>query len=257
LRKARWPIALIVSASVLVLVYWNWTRTSPPPVESPVARVPPVASEPAIRHPLAADPSSSELPVLGASDDAVRAALSTLWPHAQLDLFRFDNFIRRVVVTIDNLPRPELAQRLRPVVPAPGRFQAAGERGELGISPRNAARYTAYVEMAKSIDAARLVGLYVRFYPLFQHAYQELGYPNGYFNDRLIEAIDHLIAAPDLPADVTLVQPKVLYEFADRDLEQRSAGEKILMRIGNANAAVVKAKLREIRSELARRTRSH
>lgn len=27
---------------------------------------------------------------------------------------------------------------------------------------------------------------YVRLYPLFQKAYVELGYPNGYFNDRLI-----------------------------------------------------------------------
>jgi hypothetical protein len=44
----------------------------------------------------------------------------------------------------------------------------------------------------------------------------------------------------------------VFYEFADPELEARSAGQKILMRIGNENAARVKAKLRELRGELTR-----
>jgi len=39
----------------------------------------------------------------------------------------------------------------------------------------------------------------------------------------------------------------------DPELESRSAGQKILLRIGNDNAARIKAKLREIRTELTRR----
>jgi hypothetical protein len=35
-------------------------------------------------------------------------------------------------------------------------------------------------------------------------------------------------------------------------LEARSAGQKIMMRMGSENAAKVKAKLREIRSELVK-----
>jgi hypothetical protein len=141
-------------------------------------------------------------------------------------------------------------------MPAPGSFQTTGKPGTLAVSPRNAARYSAHVALAKSVDTQKLVTLYVQFYPLFQQAYEELGYPNGYFNDRLIEVIDHLVAAPELGDPARLVQPKVLYQFADAALESRSAGEKILMRIGNENATVVKAKLREIRSEIVRRTRS-
>jgi hypothetical protein len=41
-----------------------------------------------------------------------------------------------------------------------------------------------------------------------------------------------------------------MYRYADPELEARSAGQKVLMRIGNANAAVVKDKLRAIRREL-------
>jgi hypothetical protein len=94
----------------------------------------------------------------------------------------------------------------------------------------------------EQVDTQKLVQAYVRYYPLFQKAYQELGYPNGYFNDRLVEVIDHLLAAPDVPAPIALAQPKVLYEFADPALESRSAGQKILMRMGPVNEARVKAK---------------
>jgi len=42
----------------------------------------------------------------------------------------------------------------------------------------------------------------------------------------------------------------VLYEFADADLEERSAGQKMMLRMGSGNAARVKDKLRAIRREL-------
>jgi hypothetical protein len=242
-------------------VYLSGKRASPPASEPPPIVQPsppaPTLVEPAVRHPLSGEGQAADLPSLGASDVAVKTALATLWAYGRLELFRLDNFIRRVVATVDNLPRRELAERLRPVAPARGQFQTTGKTGDLAVSPRNAARYSAYVTLAKTVDAGQLITLYVHFYPLFQQAYEELGYPNAYFNDRLIEVIDHLIAAPELAEPARLVQPKVVYQFADEDLEKRSAGEKILMRIGSENAAVVKAKLREIRSEIVKKTRSH
>jgi hypothetical protein len=96
-----------------------------------------------------------------------------------------------------------------------------------------------------------LAGFYVRLYPLFQQAYVELGYPNGYFNDRLIGVIDHLLAAPEPKAPVYLAQPRVVFEFADPQLESLSAGQKILVRMGADNEMRIKAKLRELRKLLA------
>jgi hypothetical protein len=136
-----------------------------------------------------------------------------------------------------------------PVKPVPGAFVVAttGDTQEIGAD--NALRYRPYLLVMEAVEAKRLVAVYAHFYPLFQVAYQELGYPNRYFNDRLVEAIDDLLAAPDLSAP-KLVQPKVLYQFADADLEARSAGQKMLMRMGPGNAARVKNKLRAIRFEL-------
>ena len=66
----------------------------------------------------------------------------------------------------------------------------------------------------------------------------------------MIEVIDNLLAAPDIKEPVKLIQPKIVYLYADPDLEGRSIGQRILMRIGSENEAKVKAKLQEIRQEL-------
>ena len=119
------------------------------------------------------------------------------------------------------------------------------------IGTSNNARYAPYVTIAESVNAKKLVGLYIRLYPLFQRSYEELGYPKQYFNDRVIQAIDDLEAAPDVTEPVKLVQPHVFYLYADSDLEGRSIGQKTLRRMGSQNEAKIKAKLKEIKEELA------
>jgi hypothetical protein len=41
-----------------------------------------------------------------------------------------------------------------------------------------------------------------------------------------------------------------LYQFADPNLEDLSAGQKIMIRLGSENAARIKARLRDVRREL-------
>jgi hypothetical protein len=96
----------------------------------------------------------------------------------------------------------------------------------------------------------RLANTYFHFYPLFQSAYQNLGYPNGYFNDRLVQVIDSLLATPQPSGPIELTRPNVLYTFADPNLEALPAGQKLLLRMGPDNAAVVKGKLKELRAAI-------
>jgi len=107
------------------------------------------------------------------------------------------------------------------------------------------------------VDSKKLVSVYVHLYPLFQQAYVELGYPDGYFNDRLVQVIDNLLAAPAPPEPVRLAQPSVLFVYADPELESLSAGQKMLLRMGPENAAAVKNKLRQIRTEVTSRMPKH
>src|SRR5690348_12735538 len=108
------------------------------------------------------------------------------------------------------------------------------------------------MRLLEQADTPKLVQTYVHYYPLFQKAYVDLGYPNGYFNDRLVEVIDNLLATPEVKGPLKLTVPHVLYEYADAELQSRSAGQKLLLRMGPENAAKVKAKLREIREKVAK-----
>jgi len=226
------------------------TATKPVTVE-------PSHEEPATHYPIATKSVSNPmaeiepLPSLHDSDRLMQGALLTLLKKQSfVDYFNLDGIVQRVVVTIDNLPRESLAVQLRPLKPTEGTFRVLADGDTLVMAPSNSERYETYIRMMQAVDTKTLVSLYARFYPLFQQAYQELGYPNGYFNDRLITVIDHLIACPDAPDSLRLTQPHVYFTFADPALEHMSAGDKILFRIGKANAGKVKQKLREIRAEL-------
>lgn len=202
----------------------------------------------------AAPPAEPEepLPELNESTPVLTEALSGLFGADTLNaLFYLDEIARRFVVTVDNLPNRKLPRRnLLLPKPVAGGFQVAGESEALTIAPDNAARYTPFVQLATSVDTQQLVAVYVRFYPLFQEAYAELGIPGAYFNDRLVEVIDHLLATPDVDGPLRVVRPHVFYQYADPELEALSAGQKTLLRMGKANAAQIKDKLRALRGAL-------
>ena len=132
-----------------------------------------------------------------------------------------------------------------------GKFIVSKESEEVAyIDSANYNRYTPFVILSEIVDVRDFVSVYVRYYPLFQQAYEDLGYPDRYFNDRLIEVIDHLLAAPEIKDPIKLVRPKVFYNFADPELESLSAGQKIMVRIGYDNARKVKTGLRDLRQLL-------
>ena len=250
------PWLLLIGASAIGVGVYLWRSGAsvpepPPPVAAiePAPAAPPPA--PRILHPLPETPAAATpLPPLASSDALITDTLTGLFGReAYARFFYPEGLVRRFVATIDNLPRKTAAVQLMPVKPVPGNFVVSGNEKGIEIGAGNALRYRPYVLAMEAVEAKRLVAAYVRLYPLFQTAYQELGYPQGYFNDRLVQAIDDLLAAPDIAAP-RLVQPKVLYEFAEADLQERSAGQKMMLRMGSGNAARVKDKLRAIRREL-------
>ena len=248
-------IGILVVISLLaaaVVGYYLMGDTTPeivptPPVVAAPADIPVEAIKPEL-----VQESLPPLPQLKESDPNMRKALSDLFgADAFNKYFRPSDIIQHIVVTIDNLPRKTVSARLFPIKIVGGQLHTAGDEESLTISPKNYSRYTPYVRIVEMVDAAKLVAIYARFSPLFQWAYQDLGYPDGSFNDRLITVIEHLIDAPELKGQVRLVQPNVMYQYADPALEAQSAGRKIMMRMGKTNEVKIKSKLREIRRELA------
>ncbi len=251
-----WPWAL--GAGVVLIVGGiglYFLRGSETPTLEPVAGKP--APEERITEQPAAPPSSlppgrsQPLPKLDESDAEIVGGLTeVLGQDAIMQFLMPERLIRNVVVTIDNAPRQQLALNQRPIKPTPSAFATAGADETLTLSPENYARYAPFIAIVRRLDTKTLVSLYRGLQPLFQQAYEELGHPNSVFHARLLEVIRHLIATPDAPLEIKLVQPGVQYKYADERLEKLSAGQKVLIRMGRDNATVVKAKLRELEAAL-------
>lgn len=261
--------ALALAAIALGVLLW-WQRQArvevPAPAAAPaasaiVAIVPP-ASAPAVLHPIG--PAASAGAVPGAIPADAATALSDLFGRkAVLALFQAEDFPRRFAATVDNLGRPTASARLWPMNPAPGRFEVrAGDGGAETLSADNGLRYSSYVVLLETVDLRQAASTYAALYPKIQQAYEELGYPGRYFNDRLVEVIDLLLATPDVatPPKVHLppingpvqpVRPWVLYEFEDPALQQLTSGQKLLLRLGPVNERRVKARLAEFRRLVA------
>lgn len=277
MKKTDWLIALIVLAIGAGVVYWyrfadraehGVVQSGPAdaPVSAPQATVPKV-EPPAASAALNNDPKYpvekiaveqpvkpyQPLPSREQSDSAMGESVTALVGPKWFDEFVVPTaMIRNFVVTVDNLPREKAAARLSPLKSIAGSFLVSkpSSDGKRMIDPSNFARYSAFVSAIEALDAKRLVQTYVRYYPLLQQEYRSLGYPDKYFNDRLVEVIDDLLSAPRIERPIALEQPKVLQQFADPELEALTAGRKILVRMGPDNADRVKKKLRAIRREL-------
>ena len=255
MKKTMWSVVVLVILGGIAAAYYYWQShepSLPPPVSSEAPPVPADKAEPVIRHPVQAAPISGEpLPPLRESDAAMQDALAGLFTRKFAEeFFDLKEIVRRFVVTVDNLPRKKVPMQYRLFKPVLGKFLVTGEGENFLASPDNYRRYRSYVLLTNAVDSRKLVAVYVRFYPLFQEEYKNLGYPKEYFNDRLVEAIDDLLAAPDIPGRIKLVRPNVLYQFADPNIEDLSAGQKIMIRLGSENAARIKARLRDVRHEL-------
>lgn len=221
-----------------------------------------VPDEPAdILHPLEVEPEAE--PAADAPppdpDAAALAGLGEVFPDGGLtDWLLPEQLARRLVATTDNLARNVSVEKLRPLRAPAGRPVVTREvidetigTERITLAPANFARYDALVGLLRRTDMASAAAVYRRIYPQLQQAWVELGYPDRYFNDRLVEVIDHLLATPEPAGPLLLEQPKVLYRYADPDLEARSAGQKLLLRIGVDHARVVKRKLTEFRAQIA------
>jgi hypothetical protein len=251
-----WAIPAVVAVGIGAALYYGRVhRQAEQAKQTPAVTEPqasPPSAEPPIKNPVEETPPAKPLPALADSDPTTQEALGGVFGGA-LDPFLVPkNIIRHTVVTIDNLPRKKTAVQMWPVKPIGGELTTSGNGDEVTLTAANSARYEQLIKIVQSTDAAQLAAMYKQLYPLFQQAYVDLGYPEGYFNDRLVEVIDHLLAAPDVTGPVLLRRPSVNYEFVDPELENLSAGQKMMIRIGPQNAAILKAKLRELRKAIAK-----
>lgn len=276
-RLLSWVAAAAAIMVVLALLAgWLWMRSAPPaaPVTSvaDAGRVLPTPLEPAQPMPVPpaetasptaddAVPDATPAPPLPTDDAGLRQALIELVGRtAVLSLLQTEGLAERIVATVDNLPRNHVAPRLWPVHPTDGRFTVDAE-GRIALD--NAERYGPFVRLVESVPPATAAAFYRRLQPQLQAAYEELGYPGRSFHTRMIEVIDHLLATPTVPPPIAVTltevrgpiapeRPWVRYEYAEPALESRSAGQRILLRVGEVHQRRLMGWLRGFRAQIAR-----
>jgi hypothetical protein len=256
---------MFASVAVIATSVGVWWRMQPAPA-NPLQRVavptstraPAAIPQPSIAYPIepVQPPAPARIDLQSEFDRLLRSP-------ALLALLRLDEFPHRFVATVDNLGRSHAPASLWPVQAAAPRFLVRDGDGVTVIDAANASRYAEHLRLLEAVDLGQVAALYVRVYPQLQAAYEELGYPHRYFNDRLVEVIDQLLGTPEATDAVPLREPRVvspdgivrpwrLYEFDDPALEGLSAGQKVLLRVGPDGERRIKARLIEFRHLIAK-----
>lgn len=279
-NKSLTIIAAIAVIGLLFLVYLAATFESPEGTRTVEIEVPaPRAPEPIVREetpapspspviPTPVEPTVAvieptepevveeviELPVLNESDDFLAERIEGLETGARLlSLIVSEDVIRKFVVFVDNVADGNLPQLEYPVRRL-GQAMAVRELDENLFEMQTVSyqRYTPLVDSLAAVNPEGALAIYRMMKPLFQEAYAEIGYPNRNFDTTLVRAIDTVLNARTAEGPFQLIKPKVMYVYADSEVERMSPVEKQLLRMGPQNAEKLKLALRQYRDSLAR-----
>jgi len=163
-----------------------------------------------------------------------------------------DNIIDRTATVFVNLAKGQVARNHLPIAPAAGKFSVGNtDSAEVfTLSADNAQRYSNYVEAMEKFDVRKLSAFYSTLSPALENAYRQLGEP-GSFHDAMMTAFDLILATPDIiDAEITLVRPKVMYQYQSPELEKLPPAQKLMLRIGNDNRQRVKKVIAQWRAQL-------
>lgn len=266
-NKSMAIIAAIAVIGLLFLVYLAATFETPEgtrtvEIEQPVPRPPEPAPRevpaplPTVTEPLPVErpqvveaPAVIEevvdLPVLNMSDAFVLTRLSALETGATLtNIVASEELVRKFVVFVDNVAEGNLPQMEYPVNRLP-QAMAVRELDENLFEMQTVSyqRFTPVIDALAAVDPDQAMAIYRMIRPLFQEAYAELGYPNRSFDETVLRAINEVTNARTAEGPFQLIKPKVMYIYANAEIESMSPVEKQLLRMGPQNAEKLKAVL--------------
>lgn len=271
MKPVLFGIVMTVLACAGLAWLWHSNQLADTVASLPVTVPAPDAYAPRTVHPVIRDlPPSAALPpatapepmpaapvktlvatptTLNGSDTTTREAVRDL-SDTVLQWLTPDEQLRKWVLLVDNIAMGKVPLKSRPLQLDVAPFKVSGTDSAPTLAPQNFARTTPLVDAFVAVDPALLVRYYRAWGPLLDEAYAELG-QSGPFHNRLLEAIDRVLAVTPLQTDtIALKQPAVFYTYADPEREQASDLEKMLWRMGPRNTVRLQSHLREIKLAL-------
>ena len=250
-------VLLLVIAGGVVLLTGIWppqeepapTVTAPPP-EPPPAPVVTEIEEPAPEAPPPPpEPVEEPLPRLEESDDAVRDAVGDipLGTAGQQYLIP-GNIIERSASLIYLMAQGDVPYKLLPVSRPKAAFPISDDGTQVVTDPAGFERYDALTEWLQSLDLDSLLSSLEWFIPLFREAWSYYGEDPAAFDMAVVMTLDLVIATPEIDlSEARLIRKEAVWIFEDPAIEGLAPIQKQVLRMGPANAEVVKAKAAEAR----------
>lgn len=273
-QPRRLPVVPLIAVIAIITAagYWYFTPAdeaeAPPPTTdispaeptTPVLPALPPTPEPAPDIP-EPEPAAPPLPepneppppplALDESDPVVRESLEPVLSDALLaPALQEDNLIERTAALVDLTQQGRVEPKLFPVPRPTGKFAVTSEGEKLYMDPAGFARYDGHAQAISALDPQLLAGAFHQFRPLLEEAWKALGYREEDFDNKLIKALDQVIAAPVLQQPPALVKDVTTYNYADERLEALSPLAKQLIRMGPENQALIQAQAKAVRQAL-------
>ncbi|MGI5864141.1 MAG: DUF3014 domain-containing protein [Myxococcales bacterium] len=256
LRRSSGPWPVLIA--VLLIggaggAYW-WMSGSSVDTPATAPDAPPQAAAPEVPA-AAVEPAPASdappLPPVAQADDLIRKALAGISPLGELaSWLKTEDLARRFVAAVNAVAEGDSPRSSVAFLAPEGSFATVERGGRTFVDPKSYARYDLVARVFASIDVGALKAAYGRLSPLFEAAYREIGRPGTTWEQTLGRAIGRLLETPVPSGEVELIRPKLVFEFADPQLEKLTPAQKHLLRMGPENMRRVQSKLRAIATSL-------
>jgi len=181
------------------------------------------------------------LPTLNNSDAHISQTLSEHTAFSTMaSWLTKDEIIRKSVVAIDNLAKGNVVAKYRPVNFKNKSFVVEQRGNKFYLDRRNYNRYNQWIDIITSTEIEAWGSLINRYQPWLDQAFSELGYKDKTFIGQLDLALQQIMQAPLITTDIELIRPSVLYKYADKEIEQLPAIQKLMIRMGPENSNKLK-----------------
>ena len=252
-------LLLVVSGGVVLLTgVWPPEEAQPKPPIPVVAPAPvPVAVEPEIEEPTTPEPPppppvpvEEPLPRLEESDDAVRDALGDIPLGAAGQQYLIPgNIIERSASVVYLMAQGDVPYKLLPVSRPKAAFPISDDGTRVVTDPAGFERYDALTQWLQSLDLASLLSSLEWFIPLFREAWSYYGEDPAAFDMAVVMTLDLIITTPEVDlSEARLIRKEAVWIFEDPAIEALAPIQKQVLRMGPANAEIVKAKAAKARA---------
>jgi len=216
-------------------------------------RRPPLEPSPAAKTSKTAPVQQAEpgeqivLPPLDHTDPIVRQLVERLSSHPTVAAWlTTEGLIMNFVMVTSRIANGDTpVGELKALGPIP-RFRTIGPDENRSIDPSSYRRYDRHAAAVSALDARGVARLYATLEPRIAEGYKRLGSGGGDFDPVLERAIVELLRVPVIDGEIRLVPHGIVYGFEDPRLQDLSAPQKQLLRMGPQNVRAIQAKLREI-----------